>query len=50
LKDPSVKEVKFNGKYVFKKDKYPVMTFGVTLFWSVEGPWVDGKPHGLCIF
>ena len=24
--------------------------FGGSEHWSVEGPWIDGKPHGLYIF
>ena len=29
------------------KAKHPVELFGGDC--DVEGPWVDGKPHGLCI-
>jgi hypothetical protein len=49
LKDPSIEEFnKLSDKFVFKKAKHPVGFFDVGDC-DVEGPWVDGKPHGLCI-
>jgi hypothetical protein len=48
LKDPSIEEFnKLSGNFAFKKAKHPVEWFGGDC--EVEGPWVDGKPHGLCI-
>ena len=47
MKDPSIEEFKFSDKFVFKKAKHPVKFLGGD--YEVEGPWVDGKPHGVCI-
>ncbi len=38
-------EIWNNGKILFKKDKYDI---GERRF-TVEGEWLDGKPHGICI-
>ena len=33
--------------YVFKKDTYKVKGMEE---WVVEGEWLEGKPHGVCIY
>ena len=33
--------------HVFKKDTYNVDGMGE---WVVEGEWLEGKPHGVCIY
>ena len=35
------------GMYVFKKDTYKVKGMEE---WVVEGEWLEGKPHGVCIY
>jgi hypothetical protein len=42
---PDVSEIKNDGTMQFKKDKYLV---GEKEF-TVEGEWLNGVPHGVCI-
>jgi hypothetical protein len=42
---PDVSEIKNDGTMQFKKDKYLVDEKEFT----VEGEWVNGVPHGVCI-
>jgi hypothetical protein len=39
-------QVWFDGKIQFKKDK--IIIFGQE--GTVEGEWLNGEPHGICIF
>ena len=39
-------QIWFDGKIQFKKDKFIVLGKEGT----VEGEWLNGKPHGICIF
>ncbi len=42
---PDASDIKFNGKMQFKKDKYIYKKKEYT----VEGEWLNGVPHGVCI-
>jgi hypothetical protein len=42
---PDVSEIKNDGSMQFKKDKYLVEGKEGT----VEGEWLNGVPHGICI-
>ncbi len=42
---PDASDIKFDGKMQFKKDKY---TYNEIEF-TVEGEWLNGVPHGVCI-
>ena len=38
------------GRYQFKKDTYEIKLPGEEpKKFNVEGEWLDGKPHGICI-
>jgi hypothetical protein len=39
-------QIWFDGKIQFKKDKFIVLGEEAT----VEGEWLNGKPHGICIY
>ena len=43
---PDASDIKFDGKMQFKKDKY--ILYGKEH--TVEGEWLNGVPHGVCIF
>jgi hypothetical protein len=43
---PDVSEIK-NGSMQFKKDTYLVVEETVEI--TVEGEWLNGVPHGVCI-
>ena len=43
---PEISSIKYDGQQVFKKDKF-VDEDGVEQ--TVEGEWLDGVPHGICI-
>ncbi len=43
---PEFSKIWCDGKIQFKKDKYEFD--GMKM--EVEGEWLDGKPHGMCIF
>jgi hypothetical protein len=43
---PEMSQIWFDGKIQFKKDKFIVDGKENT----VEGEWLNGKPHGICIF
>ena len=43
--DLSIQQIRY-GMHIFKKDKY--MVYGRE--WVVEGEWLEGKPHGVCIY
>ena len=38
-------QIWFDGKIQFKKDKFIFLGIETT----VEGEWLNGKPHGICI-
>ena len=38
-------QIWFDGKIQFKKDKFNFLGVQTT----VEGEWLNGKPHGICI-
>ena len=42
---PDASDIKFDGKMQFKKDKY---TYNEKEY-TVEGEWLNGVPHGVCI-
>ena len=42
---PDESDIKFDGKMQFKKDKY--IHDGEE--YTVEGEWLNGVPHGVCI-
>ncbi len=42
---PDASDIKFDGKMQFKKDKY---TYN-EIEYTVEGEWLNGVPHGVCI-
>jgi hypothetical protein len=42
---PDASDIKFDGKMQFKKDKY--IHDGKE--YTVEGEWLNGVPHGVCI-
>ena len=42
---PDASDIKFDGKMQFKKDKYIYDEEEIT----VEGEWLNGVPHGVCI-
>ena len=42
---PDESDIKFDGKMQFKKDKY--IYNGIK--YTVEGEWLNGVPHGVCI-
>ncbi len=44
---PEITSIKNDGSMVFKKDKH--IMFGEEE-WTVEGEWLNGVPHGVCIF
>ena len=42
---PDESDIKFDGNMQFKKDKYTYYDIEYT----VEGEWLNGVPHGVCI-
>jgi hypothetical protein len=42
---PDESDIKFDGKMQFKKDKY--ILYGKE--YTIEGEWLNGAPHGVCI-
>ena len=43
---PEMSQIWLDGKIQFKKDKF--ILFGKEA--TVEGEWLNGKPHGICIY
>ena len=43
---PDVSEIKNDGSMQFKKDTYRI---SIGTEWTVEGEWLNGVPHGVCI-
>ena len=39
---PEISQIFYDGSMVFKKDRYDIWD-------TVEGEWLNGKPHGVCI-
>ena len=39
-------KIKYDGSIIFKKDTF-INEFGAE--YTVEGEWLDGVPHGICI-
>ena len=44
---PDISQIWFDGKIQFKKDEF-IMEDGEKF--TVEGEWLNGVPHGICIF
>jgi hypothetical protein len=47
---PKISETIFSEAYVFKKGPFDFKSFWGDQQWIVEGPWLNGQPHGPCIF
>jgi hypothetical protein len=47
---PDISKIRYDGAYQFKKDTYEIKIkdYGIRKF-HVQGEWLNGKPHGLCI-
>ena len=43
---PEISQIRNDGMLQFKKDTYIVQDFGE---YTVEGEWLNGLPHGICI-
>jgi hypothetical protein len=47
---PDISKLNLFGRYQFKKDIYEIKLSGEEpKKFNVEGEWLDGKPHGICI-
>ena len=61
---PEISKIMFDGSIQFKKDTYEVQIelgdytdivhrlafgYGSPTIFTVEGEWLNGKPHGICI-
>ena len=45
---PDFSKIRSDGTFQFKKDTYEKEIYDQTKF-TVEGEWLNGKPHGICI-
>ena len=43
---PKISSIKYDGKQKFKKDKF---IDEHDIEYTIEGEWLDGVPHGICI-
>ncbi len=46
---PDISKIRYDGAYQFKKDTYEIKMEGKNVKFNVQGEWLNGKPHGLCI-
>jgi hypothetical protein len=47
---PDFSSIWFNEKQRFKQDKHVVTRFGKQHVWTVRGEWLNGVPHGVCMY
>ena len=46
---PEFSKIRYDGTIQFKIDFYEIQLDGQQFKFTVEGEWLNGKPHGICI-